>query len=205
VDEIGAGAVTFFGNLSSALTSEDARKSYAENGYEIAKNIISGIGNLVRTGSELQSGVLMPLVESFQNPEGTSWLDVGKGILSGIVDGFKEAAPNFISAVNTVIEDARTIVSGFIDFFTNARETVSGWIDNITNKDETAGGGGSANAGAGAGRYEAQVQDARTNNNRNIGGVTVNQNIYSEAKTAADLMEEARYQADLAVMFGVRA
>jgi hypothetical protein len=37
----------------------------------------------------------------------------------------------------------------------------------------------------------------------NKGGVTVNQNIYSEAKTAADLMEEARYEAERAVMFGV--
>ena len=33
--------------------------------------------------------------------------------------------------------------------------------------------------------------------------VSVVQNIYSEAKTAADLMQEARYQQELAVMFGV--
>lgn len=33
--------------------------------------------------------------------------------------------------------------------------------------------------------------------------VTVNQYIYSEAKTAADLMREARYQAEKAVLLGV--
>ena len=33
--------------------------------------------------------------------------------------------------------------------------------------------------------------------------VTIYQYIYSEAKTAADLMREARYQAEEAVLFGV--
>ena len=35
------------------------------------------------------------------------------------------------------------------------------------------------------------------------GGVTVVQNIYSEAKTAADLMQEAIYQQERAVLLGV--
>jgi hypothetical protein len=34
-------------------------------------------------------------------------------------------------------------------------------------------------------------------------GLTVNQYIYSKAQTAADLMLEARYQAEMAVMLGV--
>ena len=38
---------------------------------------------------------------------------------------------------------------------------------------------------------------------RNIGGVSVVQNIYSEAKTAADLMQEALYQQERAVYLGV--
>lgn len=37
----------------------------------------------------------------------------------------------------------------------------------------------------------------------NLGGVVVNQNIYSEAKTAADLMQEARWEAERAVLMGV--
>ena len=36
-----------------------------------------------------------------------------------------------------------------------------------------------------------------------IGGVSVVQNIYSEAKTAADLMQEAIYQQERAVLLGV--
>ena len=35
------------------------------------------------------------------------------------------------------------------------------------------------------------------------GGVTVVQNIYSEAKTAADLMREARWEQERAVLMGV--
>lgn len=34
-------------------------------------------------------------------------------------------------------------------------------------------------------------------------GLTVNQYIYSKAQTAADLMLEARYQAEMVVMLGV--
>ena len=34
-------------------------------------------------------------------------------------------------------------------------------------------------------------------------GITVNQYIYSKSQTAADLMQEARYQAEMAVMLGV--
>lgn len=37
----------------------------------------------------------------------------------------------------------------------------------------------------------------------NGNGITINQNIYSEAKTAADLMQEARYNAETAVLMGV--
>lgn len=37
----------------------------------------------------------------------------------------------------------------------------------------------------------------------NLGGVVVNQNIYSEAKTAADLMQEARWEAERAVLTSV--
>ena len=37
----------------------------------------------------------------------------------------------------------------------------------------------------------------------NAGGVSIVQNIYSEAKTAADLMQEALYQQERAVLLGV--
>jgi phage-related protein len=39
--------------------------------------------------------------------------------------------------------------------------------------------------------------------NGNVGGVSIVQNIYSEAKTAADLMQEALYQQERAVLLGV--
>lgn len=52
----------------------------------------------------------------------------------------------------------------------------------------------------------ASVKKVGTGKNvygENIGGVSIVQNIYSEAKTAADLMQEALYQQERAVMFGV--
>ena len=52
----------------------------------------------------------------------------------------------------------------------------------------------------------ASVKKVGTGKNvygENIGGVSIVQNIYSEAKTAADLMQEALYQQERAVLLGV--
>ena len=43
----------------------------------------------------------------------------------------------------------------------------------------------------------------RGENQNNGGGVNIVQNIYSQAKTAADLMQEALYQQERAVLLGV--
>ena len=48
-----------------------------------------------------------------------------------------------------------------------------------------------------------EARDYRRGEKSNGGGVTVVQNIYSEAKTAADLMQEALYQQERAVLLGV--
>jgi TP901 family phage tail tape measure protein len=206
VDDIGAGVVTFFGNLSSALTSEEARKSYAENGYEIAKNIVIGLGNLIQFGSELQSSVLEPLRSSFLKPGGFSWGDVGDNIIKGIIDGVTAAAPSLLEAVNSSIASSRSAISDFMDFFNEATTIPEEWMKE---KDKQFGLGIYDDGSSTSGRiYENNIpSDTMTQweggPGLNKGGVTVNQNIYSEAKTAADLMEEARYEAERAVMFGV--
>ena len=51
--------------------------------------------------------------------------------------------------------------------------------------------------------YEGNGISGPPNSGFAAGGVTVIQNIYSEAKTAADLMQEALYQQERAVYLGV--
>jgi hypothetical protein len=67
-------------------------------------------------------------------------------------------------------------------------------------------GGGEAGGEvvAGANTVERLIHDAVRSALGNMsGGIVVNQNIYSEAKTAADLMQEARWEAERAVLMGV--
>lgn len=226
-DAIGRGAVEFFGNLSESLTSEQARESYKEDGYTIAKNIVTGIGNLVTTGSDLQTSVLDPLINSFKNPGETSWGDVGKSILDGIVDGFEEVAPRFIDSVKSTCNTAMSFLDTVWGKITDTAEAIWEYLEDATDKPS---GNTSSQIGdvytsdptrdkfsdkvsqweGGTGMNYSAEPDSRVNNERNIGGksttsggVNVTQYIYSEAKTAADLMEEARYEAEKAVLFGV--
>lgn len=67
-------------------------------------------------------------------------------------------------------------------------------------------GGGEAGGEvvAGANTVSQLIYDAVRSAMGNVaGGIVVNQNIYSEAKTAADLMQEARWEAERAVLIGV--
>ena len=67
-------------------------------------------------------------------------------------------------------------------------------------------GGGDAGGEvvAGANTVARLIFDAvRSAMGGSFGGIVVNQNIYSEAKTAADLMQEARWEAERAVLTGV--
>ena len=69
-------------------------------------------------------------------------------------------------------------------------------------------GGGDAGGEvvAGANTVARLIYDAvRSAMSGSFGGVVVNQNIYSEAKTAADLMREARWEAERAVLTGVHS
>ena len=226
-DAIADGAVIFFGNLSTALTSAEARERYAADGYTIAKEIVVGMAKLAKFGSELQSSVITPLINSIVNPgEGEkSWKDVGNAIAAGIGDGVLESAPYILDAVNAALETSRSAVSSFMEGFNELMTIPEERMREIDKQfglglfdDETTGGGGSSNEGAGAGRttgggsgtttiIDSSKITTATQPSLKDGGsgraVTVNQTIYSEAKTAADLMEEARYEAEKAVLFDV--
>lgn len=67
-----------------------------------------------------------------------------------------------------------------------------------------AGGEAGPEIVAGANTISKMIYDAvKAAMGESVGGIYITQNIYSEAKTAADLMQEARYEAEKAVMLGV--
>ena len=66
-----------------------------------------------------------------------------------------------------------------------------------------AGGEAGPEIVAGANTVMGMIRAAVRSEMQGAGGVVVNQNIYSEAKTAADLMQEAMWEAKRAVLMGV--
>ena len=121
----------------------------------------------------------------------------------------------------------RNIINKMLSGLKNAWESVKSWFSSAWNRlfsnrsvDISANVVGSAVNGSHAGGLDyvpfdgyvaelhkgEQVLTAEEAKDYKRGGgksVSVVQNIYSQAKTAADLLQEAKYQQELAVMFGV--
>ena len=138
--------------------------------------------------------LIKKLIDNFKE---TDWGQVGKDLIANLLDGLKKAW-----------ESIKT-------WFTNA------WNSLFGNKsvDISANVSGGDVDGSHAGGLDyvpfdgyvaelhkgEQVLTAEEARDYKRGGKVVNvvQNIYSQAKTAADLIQEARYQQERAVLFGV--
>ena len=142
-----------------------------------------------------QSALLIKsLIDNFKE---TDWGEVGKNIIDGLLEGLKKAW-----------ESIKT-------WFTNAWDKLFGNKSVDVSANVTGGDVDGSHAGGldyvPFDGYVAelhkgeQVLTAEEARDYKRGGkvVSVVQNIYSQAKTAADLMQEARYQQERAVLFGV--
>jgi hypothetical protein len=154
-----------------------------------------------------------------------------KGIITtfaAILQGDWSAA--WDSVVSTVLNigsslrnAGKQVISSLWDGLKSAWASVASWWDSLTFSDKSAnvsvkGGGASVDGSHASGLayvpfdgYIAELhrgervltakEATRYNNQRPV--VNVVQNIYSEAKTAADLMQEALYQQERSVLLGV--
>lgn len=159
--------------------------------------VLAIVGGLIAAAGELLVGVgkmVSTIKDGFKN---TNWGDVGRNIINKILAGLKSAWESVKS------------------WFTNAWDSLFG------NKsvDVSANVSGSGVDGSHASGLDyvpfdgyvaelhkgEQVLTAEEAKDNRRGGkvVSVVQNIYSQPKTAADLMQEARYQQERAVLFGV--
>jgi phage-related protein len=152
--------------------------------------LIAAIPRMLTASAQL----IKKLIDNFKE---TNWGNVGKNIIDDILDGLKKAW-----------ESIKT-------WFTNA------WNNLFGNRsvDVSANVSGSGVDGSHAGGLDyvpfdgyvaelhrgEQVLTAEEARDYKRGGKVVNvvQNIYSQAKTAADLMQEAIYQQEKVVTFGV--
>jgi phage-related protein len=138
--------------------------------------------------------LIKSLIDNFKE---TDWGEVGKNIIDGLLGGLKKAW-----------ESIKT-------WFTNAWNNLFG--NRSVDVSANVSGGGVDGSHAGGLDYVPfdgyvaelhkgeQVLTAEEARDYKRGGKVVNvvQNIYSQAKTSADLMQEAIYQQEKAVIFGV--
>lgn len=160
------------------------------------------------------------LVKSFCDSWGeTDWLELGSQIINGVVDGITEGLGKIAEAAKNAAQKALNAAKEFLGIkspsrvFRNqvgamiAKGMALGIADGVplveravqdltdtTTADVLSTVRIATRGASGAGAYD-------TGDTRKM--VQLTQNIYSQAKTAAELMQEARYQAEMAVLLGV--
>ena len=181
--------------------------------------ILALAGGLIQAVPKLLKAIptiIKETVDGFKNSENIKkFIDVGKNIIDGIKSGIKNAWNNLVKWFKGLFGDligiAKKILgiaspskvfkkiggftaegfgAGFEDEFCKVKKDIE---DSLSFGDASIG-------------ISASVKKVGTGKNvygENIGGVSIVQNIYSEAKTAADLMQEALYQQERAVLLGV--
>lgn len=208
-------AITIVTNLLSTFTSSlpDLLAMGISFIGQLIAGAISGIGDLVVAA--------IKLVKAFCDSWGeTDWGSLGTAVIDGIYNGIVSGVSKIVQAAKDAAMRAYNAAKEALGIHSPSRlfrkgvgEMISkGMALGITDgipmvqramnalTDTTAADlastvhiGTSTRSGsagpAGSGLYG--------------GGVSVVQNIYSRAQTAADLMQEARYQAEMAVLLGV--
>lgn len=132
------------------------------------------------------------MIENFVSGVTSAWRSL-KQTVSGVAQTVKNFL-GFSEPEEGPLSDFHTYAPDMIDLF------IKGIRDNerkLTNQIEKT-----FDFGDKITDFEYGTDDYPTNNPRH-GGVSVVQNIYSQAKTAADLMQEALYQQERAVILGV--
>lgn len=183
---------------------------------------ISMIGQLVAGLISMIPDVISAAVdigrEIFNTIGEVDWLSLGKNIIDGIINGIKNAASSLFDALKDLASKALQAAKDALGIASQSRK-----FRDMVGKFIPAGVAKGVLQNLGLVKsavrkmsdlaeddFNASLRmDTRTGRGRSSGGtkgrsgVSVVQYIYSEAKTAADLMREARYQAEMAVLLGV--
>jgi hypothetical protein len=174
----------------------------------IADGLVGAVGKLLSAAGEL----IGDLIEKFKE---TDWLQVGKDIIAGIKKGISEAFENLKEWFSGLFDDLIGIAKKILGiaspskvFKRIGRFTAEGFgvgfDDEFAHvKDDMEKALTFDDASIGINASIKKISTGQDSNYGNAGGVSIVQNIYSEAKTAADLMQEALYQQERAVLLGV--
>ena len=165
---------------------------------EIVAGIVNAFGSLmgsiVQIGKNLLSGIWKGIQEA-----GTWLWEQISGFFSGLLDDIKGLFG--IHSPSTVFAGlgkfmAQGLGIGFGDGMDKATNSMMADLKAMRNKAENELSGFDFSGEISTGRYNSNIR-------KFTGGVNITQNIYSQAMTAADVMEEALYRQREAILFGV--
>lgn len=178
---------------------------------QLVAGLISMIPDVISTAMDIGSDIINTFGE-------TDWLSIGKNIIDGIITGIWNAAESLFNALKDLASRALQAAKDVLGIESPSkvfRDQVGRYIPagvalGIRNNLGQVKAAVRQMSVAATDNFTASLRmDTQASSNTSAGGVssghgiTVNQYIYSKSQTAADLMQEARYQAEMAVMLGV--
>ena len=202
-------AVTIIGELISTIASH--LPDLLAQGISLIAQLIAGLISMIPDVITGAGDIIKNICDTFAE---TDWLSVGTDIIRGIGQGIRNGASIIIEAAKEAAQKAFNAAKEFLGIASPSRlfRTEVGYqisagaalgitdgipmmtsaMNDLTRATNTA--------------FTSRLRMNAGNNNTQGGygrQVIVNQYIYSQAQTAADLMREARYEAEKAVLLGV--
>ena len=217
IDQIVDAALKIIVALADGLIK--ALPKLVEKAPIIIKNLISAIvrnlPSIINTGidvlSSLRDGIISAIPDLVNAVPGLigAFVDAVGDLLWSVVDIGEHIVDSIKQGISNAWEGLKSWFSGIWDSLFGKKE-VNVSVNKQTNGSHAGGldyvpyNDYVANLHRGEMVLTAPEADAyRKNERRSSGGVTVVQNIYSKAQTAADLMREAKWEQERAVMMGV--
>ena len=211
ITEIGKNIVNAIGNGIKSLVSKAV--TWAR---DLINNFISGIKSLISKIMDAGKSVVNAVGDGIKSlaHKALTW---GKDLIQNFIDGIKakfnalkQTVTNIAQTVKNLIGFSEPKEGPLSDFHTYAPDMMDLFIKGIKDNEKKLTdqiektfdfGERTITAGISYGSYG----DGRFSNGSGYGSrqVSVVQNFYNEAKTAADLMQEALYQQERAVLLGV--
>ena len=209
--------------VSSATTVvANLLTTFASHLPDLLAQGISLIGQLVAGSISMIPDVISAAIDICKGITNTfgeiDWLTLGKNIIDGIITGIRNAAESLFNALRDLAKKALQAAKDALGIQSPSklfRDQVGRYIpagvaQGVRNNLGLVKSAVRQMSAAATDNFTASLRmDTQASGNTSAGGVsnghglTVNQYIYSKAQTAADLMLEARYQAEMAVMLGV--
>ena len=209
IPQIVAGAVSIIASLLSTFVSHIP--DLLAMGLNMIVNFISGLIAGIPDAMNTITDLIVKMTNAFSNVD---WSSVGSNIIHGIISGVSAAGSALYEALRSLAADALAAAKSALGIKSPSRlfraevgyqlpagaalgvkdgiPLMTRAMDDLTAATNTA--------------FTSRLRmGASQTGNGGFGGrqIVINQYIYSQAQTAADLMREARYEAEKAVLLGV--